>query len=139
MQLLFYASKNDKNEKRLKDAIQSAALEGMIEHFTRLDGFRDRLRSIIEPNSILVLAAVNRKELLEMQAFRDMLTEIYIILVLPDQRKSTIKLAHLLRPRFLSVIQDDFSHLSQIVAKMIQNPHGPPNVPAASGSPTSVP
>ncbi len=29
--------------------------------------------------------------------------------------------------------------LNQIVAKMIQTPHGPPNVPAASGSPTSIP
>ena len=37
-----------------------------------------------------------------MQAFRDMLTEIFIILVLPDRQKSTIRLAHLLRPRFIS-------------------------------------
>ena len=93
----------------------------MIEHFTRLDDFRDRLRRIVEPNSIMVLAAVDRKELLKMQAFRDMLTEIYIILVLPDRQKSTIRLAHLLRPRFLSVIEDDFKDLNQIVAKMIQH------------------
>jgi hypothetical protein len=124
MQLLFYASKNDKNEKRLKAAVQSASLAGAIEHFSSLDDFRDRLRSIIEPNSIMVLAAVDRKELQKMQAFRDMLTEIYIILVLPDRQKSTIRLAHLLRPRFLSVIEDDFVDLNQIVAKMIRTPHG---------------
>ncbi len=84
--------KMTKMKKGLKTRSNPRPLEGMIEHFTRLDDFRDRLRSIVEPNSILVLAAVNRKELLEMQAFRDMLTEIYIILVLPDRRKSTIKL-----------------------------------------------
>ena len=140
MQLLFYASKDEKNEKRLKNAIQTASEGGMIEHFSRLDDFRDRLRLIVEPNSIMVLAAVNRKELLKMQAFRDMLTEIYIILVLPDREKSTIRLAHLLRPRFLSMIEDDFKDLNQIVAKMIRTPHGPPKTPVAgSDSPRSGP
>jgi hypothetical protein len=139
MQLLFYASKNDINEKRLKDAIQAASLAGAIEHFTSLDDFRDRLRRIVEPNSIMVLAAVDRKELLKMQSFRDMLTEIYIILVLPDRKKSTIHLAHLLRPRFLSVIGDDFVDLNQIVAKMIHTPHGPPRTMVDSGSPPGVP
>jgi len=134
MQLFFYASKNDENEKRLKEAIQSASSEGIIEHFTSLDDFRDRLRNIVEPNSILVLAAVDREELLKMQAFRDMLTEIYIILVLPDRQKDTIRLAHLLKPRFLSSIEDDFKDLNQIVAKMIQAPHGPAKTPITGGS-----
>ena len=139
MQLLFYASKNDNNEKRLKDAIQSASLAGTIEHFTSLDDFRDRLRSIVEPNSIMVLAAVNKSELLKMQAFREMLTEIFIILVLPDRKKSTIRLAHLLRPRFLSLIDDDFIDLNQIVAKMIRSPHGPLQTPISSGNPEKSP
>jgi len=139
MQLLFYASKNDKNEKRLEAAIRSASAEGSIEHFSQLADFRERLRRIVEPNSIMVLAAVDRKELLEMQAFRDMLTEIYIILVLPDRQKSTIRLAHLLRPRFLSSIKDDFADLNQIVAKMIRAPHGPPKTPLTADSRSGTP
>ena len=126
MQLLFFASRNDESENRLDTAIRSVAPGGAIERFVTLEGFRDRLRSIIEPNSIMVLAAVDREELLEMQAFRDMLTEIYIILVLPDRQEDTIKLAHLLRPRFLGQTNDDFTNLSKIVAKMIRTPHGPP-------------
>ena len=136
MQLLFYAKRNDESENRLNAAIRSVAPGGAIERFDTLDGFRDRLRSIVEPNSIMVLAAVDREELLEMQALRDMLTEIFVILVLPDRQESTIKLAHLLRPRFLSQTQDDFSDLSQIVAKMIHTPHGPPR--PASGKPPGI-
>jgi len=135
MQLLFYASKNDENENRLDAAIRSVAPGGKIERFVKLEDFRNRLRSIIEPNSIMVLAAVDREELLELQAYRDMLTEIFIILVLPDRQESTIKLAHLLRPRFLSQVNDDFSELNQIIAKMIQTPHGPPATPVAAGNP----
>ena len=139
MQLLFYAKRNDESENRLDAAIRSVAPGGAIERFVTLEGFRERLRSIIEPNSIMVLAAVDREELLEMQALREMLIEIYIILVLPDRQESTIKLAHLLRPRFLGQTKDDFTDLSQIVAKMIRSPHGPPgpatgNPPGISGS-----
>jgi len=134
MQLLFYSSKNDENENRLDAAIRSATPEGAMEHFTRLDDLRDRLRSIVDPDSIMVLAAVDREELLKIQAFRDMLTEIFVILVIPDREKGTIKLAHLLRPRFLSQINDDFSDLNQIVAKMIRTPHGPPPSPPAAGN-----
>jgi len=135
MQLLFYASKNDKNKNRLAAAIRSATPGGSIEHFSRLAGLRDRLRSIVEPDSIMVLAAVDKSELLKMQAFRAMLTEIFIILVLPDRRKSTIRLAHLLRPRFIGNLTDDFSDLNQIVSKMICTPHGSPPTPGTAKKP----
>ena len=138
MQLLFYASKNDENENRLDAAIRSATVDGTMEHFTRLDDLRDRLRSIVDPNSIMVLAAVDREELLKIQAFRDMLTEIFVILVIPDREKSTIKLAHLLRPRFLSQTKDDFADLSQIIAKMICAPHGSLPSPTAAGNPCDI-
>lgn len=138
MQLLFYASKNDENENRLKTAIQSATAGETIERFTQLDDLRNRLRNIIEPDSIMILAAVDREELLKMQAFRDMLTEIFIILVLPDRQESTIKLAHLLRPRFLSTVEDDFTDLNQIVAKMIRTPHGSTPFPTAAGNPSGI-
>lgn len=129
MQLLFYASKNDKNENRLEASIRAAAQGGTIEHIKSLAALRDRLRTIVEPDSVMVLAAVNRPELKKMQAFRDMLTEIFIILVLPDWEKSTIHLAHTLRPRFITQLQDDFDELNQVVTKMIQTPHGPPSPP----------
>jgi hypothetical protein len=86
----------------------------------------------------MVLAAVSKKELRKMQAFRDMLTEIYIILVIPDRQENTIKLAYLLKPRFLSTFEDDFTDLNQIVAKMIRNPHGPPSSPYTAGNPSSA-
>jgi hypothetical protein len=137
MQLLFYASKNDKSENRLEAAIRTAIPDVTIEHFTKLSGLRDRLRSIVEPDSIMVLAAVDRAELLKMQAFRDMLTEIFIILVLPDREKSTIRLAHLLRPRYISQLQDDFSELNQIVTKMVQTPHGSPTPQGSAPKPNA--
>ena len=138
MELLFYASRNEKNEKRLETAIGVAAAGIEIERFTRLDDLRDRLRDLVEPNSIAVLTAANREELLKLQAFGDMLTEIYIILVIPDRRKSTIKLAYFLKPRFLSSIKDHFNDLKQIIAKIVQSPRGTAAKPYNGGNPAST-
>jgi hypothetical protein len=121
MQLLFYSSGDDQNTKRLGAAVDRVIPENKIELFKRLDDFRERLRMPIEPDSIAVLSASNREELQQMQRLRGLLPEIYIVLVIPDRKKSTIGLAHLLLPRFLSQKKDNFVDLGQVLNKMYIN------------------
>jgi hypothetical protein len=97
--------------------------ESKIERFKRLDDFRKRLQRPLEPDSIAVLSASNREELQQMKLLRGLLTEIYVIVVIPDRKKSTIELAHLLLPRFLSQKKDNFIDLSKVLNKMYQTPH----------------
>lgn len=123
MQLLFYASKNDKDKKRLEGVIQAAVPDKPIESFTSVDTLRERIRFIVEPNSIAVLLAFDRDELCEMQMLRELLPEIYVILVIPDWQKSTVNLAHLLLPRFLSQKEDSFSDIKQVLKKMVRAAH----------------
>jgi hypothetical protein len=123
MQLLYYSSGDDQNNKRLEAAVHKVIPEGQIELFKRLDDFRERLRTPIEPDSIAVLSASNREELQKMQLLRGLLTEIFVVLVIPDRKKSTIELAHLLLPRFLSQTKDDFMDLSQVLNKMYRTAH----------------
>lgn len=123
MQLLFYASKNDKNKKRLEAVIQDAVPDKTIESFTCLDTLRERICLIVEPNSIAVLLASDRDELWEMQMLRELLPEIYVILVIPDWKKSTVNLAHLLLPRFLSQKKDSFTDIKKVIKKMVRTAH----------------
>lgn len=123
MQFLFYARSNGSDENRIEAAFKAAAPGRSIECFTTLAGLEERLHLIVEPNSIAVLVAADKKELKEMQEFRDLVTDIYVILLIPDWEESTIKLAHLLRPRFLSQIKNDSPELNLIIAKMIQTGH----------------
>ncbi len=123
MQLLFYASRNDKDKDRLEAAIHDAIPGHAIELFTRLDALRERFRLIVEPDSIAVLLATDREELREMQMFHELFPEIYVILVIPDWQESTVKLAHLLLPRFLSQKADSFTDLIQVLKKMARTPH----------------
>jgi hypothetical protein len=118
MQVLFYASRDDKDKNRLQAAIRAAIPGQEIELFTGLDVLRERFRSIIEPDSIAILLATDREELREMQVFRELLPEIYVILVIPDWQESTLKLAHLLLPRFLSHKEDCFVDIKQVLKKM---------------------
>ncbi|MCX6566983.1 MAG: hypothetical protein NTW38_11280 [Candidatus Aminicenantes bacterium] len=75
----------------------------------------------VEPDSIAVLSVSNREELQKMQTLRQLLPEIYVILVIPDRKKSTIALAHLLLPRFLSQRNSDFTALKIVLHKMYVN------------------
>src|SRR4030067_963257 len=121
MQLLFYSSGDGQNEKGLEEAVRKVIPESKIERFKRLDDFRERLRRPIEPDSIAVLSASKREGLQQMQLLRGLLTEIYVVLVIPDRQKSTIKLAHLLLPRFLSLANSDFTDLKIVLDKMYIN------------------
>jgi hypothetical protein len=121
MQVLFYSSGDDQDEKRLEAAVYKVIPESKIEFFKRLDDLRERLRKPVEPDSIAVLSALNRAELQQMQLLRRLPIEIYIVLVVPDRKKSTIKLAHLLLPRFLSLANSDFTDLKIVLDKMHMN------------------
>lgn len=120
-QLLFYASRDDEDKKRLETAIHDALPGWPIEFFTQLDALRDRFRNIVEPDSIAIFLAADYEELHKMQILREFLTEIYVLLVIPDWKESTIKLAHLLMPRFISQKTDDFSDLKKVLIKMTQS------------------
>jgi len=121
MQLFYYASSDNAHKKRLEAAIYEVIPGKSVEFYETLDDLRERLRRIIEPGSIAVLFAINRQELLRMQMLRALLPEIYIILVLPDRTESTIGLAHLLLPRFLTQKEDPFTDLKEVLNKMVRS------------------
>jgi len=123
MQLLLYSNGDDPNQKRLETAVQTVIPESQIELFKSLAEFEGRLRMPVEPDSIAVLSASNGEELQRMQLLRALLTEIFVVLVVPDREEGTIRLAHLLLPRFLSQQEDTFIDLGKVLAKMYRTPH----------------
>jgi hypothetical protein len=123
VQLLLYASKDDENGKRLMAAVHEALPQRPIGIFRQLSALQGGLRTLIAPDSIAVLSAVDQAELQRLQTLRGLLTEIFVVLVVPDCKKSTIRLAHLLLPRFISQKDDSFSDLKKVLKKMVSTPH----------------
>ncbi len=123
MQIFHYEIADSSEGRRLEDALLAAAPGWEIERFTRLADFRERMHYFVEPDSIAVLAAANARELKEMQDLGDLIQDIGIILVLPDWQESTLRQAHLLRPRFCCQKNDNYAGLHQIVRKMVEASH----------------
>jgi len=123
MQTMFFSSQDGDNFERLAAAVYQVIPKNQIESFDKMDDFEERLRRPVEPDSVAVLSATTLEELHQLQPLRGLLTEIYVILVIPDRKRRTIELAHLLLPRFLSQKTDDFVDLGKVLAK-IARPSG---------------
>jgi hypothetical protein len=123
MQLLIYSGGDSENNKRLETAVHKVIPKDRIELYKSLLDLRERLRTPVEPESVAVLSASNREELRQMQPLRRLLPELFVVLVIPDRKKSTIELAHLLLPRFLSRQSDDFEDLGKVLDKIYRTPH----------------
>jgi hypothetical protein len=134
MQLLLYSGGESENGKRLEAAVHKGIPSSRIERLKSLIGLMERLRAPVDPDSIAVLSAASQEELRQMQPLRRLLPEIYVVLVIPDRKKRTIELAHLLLPRFISRQDDDFENLSKVLGKIYRTVHGSLGAPAGPGT-----
>lgn len=123
MQLLLFASQDGPNDRRLVVAVREALPFRHVQTMKTMNALHTMLCTVIEPESIAVLTASTYAELKQIVALRSLLTEIFVILIVPDKRKNTIRLAHLLLPRFISQTGDSYSELKQVLTKIICTPH----------------
>jgi len=123
MQLLLFTSQEDKDGIRLVAAVHKALPLHPIQMIDTLTALQNILCTVIEPESIAVLLASSYAELKQMASLRALLTEIFVVLVVPDNKKRTIHLAHLLLPRFISQKKDGFSDLGKVLIKIMCTPH----------------
>ena len=72
---------------------------------------------------IAILLAASKEELQELVSVGELLEDIRIILVLPDTDRDTVANAHILRPRYLTYVDSDFSDVAAVLSKMLSNIH----------------
>ena len=61
------------------------------------------------------------KELEKILTLQDLLSDIRIILILPDRTPNTISKAHKLAPRFLTYLDSDFGEIKAVLHKMLKS------------------
>jgi hypothetical protein len=66
-----------------------------------------------------VLFAAGQAELLELVYLGDLLGELKVVLILPDNLPEALENAHILRPRFIASSASDFIHLGVILKRMM--------------------
>jgi len=121
MTVLFYTKQNDLAAEQLQSVIELLVLKDQLEMCRTFDSLS---RTLCRPSNkldIAVLAAANGKDLLKILSLRDLLSDIRIILILPDRKPDTISKAHSLGPRFLTYLDSNVEELQSVLSKMLDN------------------
>ena len=74
--------------------------------------------------SVIVLAVSNRVELSEFRRFQSHLSDIPLILILPDNKPETVSDGLKLYPRFIGYAGDNFLDVLLVLEKMMESRSG---------------
>jgi hypothetical protein len=119
MRLLFYTTGPDRRMQWLYR--RSAKLSPVKTEFCPdLHSLETFLRYGAGEMTLAVILADSREELHRVMALRPLLTDVLIILILPDSDRGTIATGHNLRPRYLTDTQCNFRDLYEIIRKLLR-------------------
>lgn len=118
MSLILYSSETEVGN-RLHDLMKSAFPQKELEICKTTDTLDQRLRECFDGTAVVVLIADSRKELHDLLTFQKLLSDLRIILILPDRHKDTVRRAHALRPRFLTFADGNMDDVAAVLGKML--------------------
>ena len=122
MNVLFYKPvAKEENKKLINEVLEDLNTDSKLEVHLTIDSLSHSLRQPKEDSVIAVLLAEREKDLVDILAIKDLLSDIRVVLVLPNREKDTITKGHSLRPRFLSYANSDYNEVSTVLSKMIKN------------------
>ena len=122
MSLLMYAAKSEAAAKRLQQAVEEIVPAKDLEICPDFKSLSSRLQQPMNGLEIAVLLAGSERDLTGFHSLRDLLSEMRILLVIPDREPETYTRAHRLRPRFMTHTDSDFQDIKAVLGKMVDGP-----------------
>ena len=119
MNILFYGSTGNTAAKKLLKTICMQVPPVKIEKYNEIDSLSERLRQFSKTPPIIVILITNLQELSALIAVQSLLSDIRIIIILPDRKKDTVAKGFKLYPRFVSYADSDFTDIAAVLAKML--------------------
>ena len=118
--VLFIHEDSSENGIQLKNIISQNFVGAKQQIFQTFNAFKSRLKqlSIYKEQEIFVLLADSKSHLTELTSLIELLEDKRIILILPDNSKSTVLKAHQFFPRFFTYISDSYEDLCAVLSKM---------------------
>ena len=121
MKVLFFTTQSDPDAEQVQNVIEMLVLKDQLEMCRTFDSLSRRLCQPSNDLDIAVLAAANGEDLLKILSLRNLLSDIRIILILPDSKPDTISKAHAIGPRFLTYLDSYVEELQSVLSKMLDN------------------
>jgi hypothetical protein len=126
MRLLLYSSKGQGPAGRLQRHIEKSPRPCAPKTLHSIEELSGALRPFTghKQETILVLFATDRRDLIELLSIIELLKNSRLILVLPDERPETVQTAHLLMPRYIGYADGDLSDVAAVLKKMLHRIDG---------------
>lgn len=121
MNVLFYIPETEEANERIHEVVTMVASKTTVEIFSSIEHLSRRLRQPGNNPSIATLLVHDRNDLYELTAIHDLLSELPLIIILPDREKSFAAIGYSLRPRFLTYTDSDFLEVGTVIMKMVEN------------------
>jgi len=122
MRVLLYTKETDESSAKRKKILESHIQDGGMEIFHTVDALTRRLREPSEEGKIAILLVKDQGDLRDILALQPLFRNVSLIIQVPDDRAETTRMAHRLRPRYLSAAQEDFGALGKVLRKMLNHP-----------------
>lgn len=120
MGLIAYSQDKTKSGKRLLEIVKGGASDHKLEIYASIDGLTERLHQPLMDVSVAVLHAATHSELMDMIYLGNLLSELRVVLVLPDSEPEALEKAHMLHPRFIASAENDFKYLGSVLKRMVE-------------------
>jgi hypothetical protein len=117
---VYTAGTSAKGSHLIRDVRQAAPKAG-LEVFRTYQTLSERLLKPRNALSIAILVAPKRDELMALIPLRGYFRETKILLILQDQDKETISLAHRLFPTYVSYTENNYSRTLLVLQNLIES------------------
>ena len=117
--VLFYSTDKTPCTERLWQTVAATTAPGAgTKRYRTLRGFTQALRRPGSRAAVAVLAVASRRELDRLVAVRELLWDLRIILVLPDDNPVSAAQGHLLRPRFAAYRDGSPKEIAAVLGRL---------------------
>ena len=108
-------------EKRLRCIFETLVSGDRIEVCRSVRALEKKLGKLKASGSrtLAVLFSADRKDLKDLIAIQDLLEDAFVIMVLSDEKRETISLAHKIRPRFITFRSSSFADVAEVSARVL--------------------
>jgi hypothetical protein len=121
MNLLVYAAKSGGVAQHLQQVIQEIVPKKNLEIYRNFNSLSYRLQQPMNGLKIAIFLAGSDQDLTDFLSLQDLLSELRIILILPNREPSIFAKAHILRPRFMTYTDSDFKDVKAVLGKMLSD------------------
>ena len=121
MNLLVYAAKSDGAAQHLLQVTEEIVPAKNLQIYRNFNSLSYRLQQPMNGLKIAILLAGNDRDLTDFLSLQDLLSDIRVILVLPNHEPAMIAKAHSLGPRFMTYADSGFEDLKAVLGKILKS------------------